>query len=338
MLNKIGAVTKPGVVEFSQIELPAIKDDEVLIKVAASAICGSDLHIFKGKHPSVNLPSTIGHEFSGTVQQVGTKSKFSIGDRVTLEPCIICGECEECRKGTYSFCENISFSYRVGSGSMADYVIAKTAHVFKLPDELSFEEGSLIEPMSVAMHAVRRADIKIGEKVVVVGCGAIGLLVVALCKLCGASEIIATDFSAQKLEIARQYGATHTVLGPNEVLLDKVSEVTNGKGVDKSFECVGKQQTFMQAVQSIKKNGVATIIGIFEDNNINMPATELITREIKIQGAQSYCWDFPISISMSKNIDLKKIITHEFKMDELQKALETSLDPKSNAVKVILKP
>ncbi len=338
MVNRIGAVTKPGVVEFEDRQIPDIKDDEVLIKVAVSAICGSDLHIYKGKPPSVNLPSTIGHEFSGTVEQVGAKSKFSVGDRVTLEPCIICGECEECKKGSYSFCENISFSYRVGNGSMADYVIAKTAHVFKLPDELTFEEGCLIEPMSVAMHAVRRADVKIGDKVVVVGCGAIGLLVVALCKLSGAAEIIATDFSQKKLDIAKQFGATHTVLGPNEVLLDKVNEVTNGKGVDKSFECVGKQQTFTQATQSIKKNGVATIVGIFEDNNITMPATELITREIKIQGAQSYCWDFPISISMSKNIDLKKLITHEFKMEDLQKALDTSLDPKNNAVKVILKP
>ncbi len=338
MKNKIGAVTQPGKVEFYEKELPLINEDEVLIKVVASAICGSDIHIYKGKHPSVNLPATIGHEFSGIIEQVGNKSKFNIGDRVTLEPCIICNECEECRHGNYSFCENISFTYRIGNGSMANYVIAKTAHVFKLPDDLSFEEGCLIEPMSVAMHAVRRADVKIGDSVAVIGCGAIGLLVIAISKLCGASEIIATDFSLEKLKLAKEFGATHTVLGPNEVLKDKVDEITCGKGLDKSFECVGKQETFMQAVTSIRKNGLATIIGIFEDNKISMPATELVTREIKIQGAQSYCWDFPISIKMSKDVDLKKLITHEFKLDDLQKALDTAIDPKSNSIKVIIKP
>ena len=337
--NKVYRVKEPGVIDYIEREVRDLGEDEVLISVKASAICGSDLHIYKGKHPSVTLPATIGHEFSGVIEKKGSKvNNFNIGDRVTLEPCIVCGECDACRHGEYSFCENISFTYRNGDGAMANYVVAKAKHTFKLPNDLSFEEGSLIEPMSVAMHAVRRANVKIGEKVLIIGAGAIGLLICAICHICGAGEIIVVDYVKKRLEVAKEYGATHTCCPLEDNLEAIIKDTTNGKGVDKSFECVGRESTFNQALDYLKKNGLATIVGIFEEPNIKVDASKFITKEIKVQGSQSYCWDFPISIMFADKINLKKLITHEFKLADLNKAFDTCFDKESGAIKVILKP
>ncbi|MEA5051288.1 MAG: alcohol dehydrogenase catalytic domain-containing protein [Oscillospiraceae bacterium] len=337
--NRLGRVYAPYKVDFIERDVRPLADDEALIRIKASAICGSDLHIFKGKHPSAPLPVTIGHEMSGTIEAVGAGvTKFAAGDRVTVEPCIVCGKCDACRHGEYSFCEHISFTYRNGDGAMADYIVIKEPYIYKLPERLSFEEGSLIEPLSVATHAVRRADIKLGERVAVMGAGAIGLMVTALCRLSGASDIIVSDASAHRLEVAREFGATATVLAPGEDIVEAVAARTNGKGVDKSFECVGREQTFVQAMKTLRKNGLATIVGIFEQPDITIPAARFITHEIRVQGAQGYCFDFPVALEASEHIDLRRLITHEFPMQDLQKALETCLDRDSGAIKVVLKP
>ncbi len=336
---RIGSVTEPGRVEFSEKELVQPGEGEVLIRIAASAICGSDLHIFKGKHPSVPLPVTIGHEFSGTVAAVGKNvGNVKVGDRVTVEPVLVCGTCMACRTGNYGYCENISFTYRNGDGAMADYITVEASHVYPLPDRLSSEAGALIEPLSVAVHAVRRADIQMGETVLVIGAGAIGLLIAALCRNRGAGEVIVSDFSHARLEMAEKLGATMSINPSDTDLLEKISEVTGGSGVDKAFECVGLEVTFNQVMQAVRKNGLATIVGIFEKPQISINAARFVTHEIRIQGSQGYCWDFPVALQMSKEIDLEMLVTHSFPLDELQQALETALDRGSGAIKVILKP
>ena len=333
MLNRIGRIKEPGKVDFIE---PG--PGKVVIKVIASAICGSDLHIFRGKHPSVKLPVTIGHELSGTVEQAGEGAEHLLHKRVTLEPCVVCGHCEACRSGDYNFCENISFTYRNGDGSMANYVEADADRVFELPDSLSFEEGCLIEPLSVATHAVRRADIKLGESALVIGAGAIGLFVTALLRAAGAGEVTVCDVTANRLAAASGIGASHTINSRECDFDEEVNKITSGKGFDKTFECVGREQTFAQAMNSLKKNGLMTVVGIFEQPNITINAARFVTHEIKIQGAQGYCRDFPVAIAMSDRLDLKKFITHTFPLSQLQTALETASDPGSGSIKVIVKP
>lgn len=338
-VNRVFRVKEAGVIDYIEREVRELQDDEVLIQIKASAICGSDLHIYKDKHPSVKLPCTIGHEFSGVIAETGRAvTNVQAGDRVTLEPSIVCGHCDACRHGEYSFCENISFTYRNGDGAMADYVIGKAVNVYKLPEDLSFEEGSLIEPMSVAVHAVRRADVRIGEKVLIIGAGAIGLLVCAVSRLCGAAEIIVVDYVKHRLEVAKEYGATYVCCPLEDDFQKILDEATGGKGVDKSFECVGREATFNQALSSLKKNGLATIVGIFEHPDIQIDASQFVTKEIKVQGSQSYCWDFPISLRFAKQVDLTKIITHVYPLEDLGKAFETCFDRSSGAIKVVLKP
>lgn len=337
--NRVGRVIEPGKVDFLLRTVDEPKEQQVVIKIASSAICGSDLHIFKGKHPSAPLPVTIGHEFAGEVVAVGSKvSKVKIGDRVTVEPVIVCGKCRACRTGNYGYCENISFTYRVGDGAMADYITVEEPYVYKLPEHLSYSAGALIEPLAVAVHAVRRADIKLGEKVLVIGAGAIGILVAALCRRRGAAEVAIADFSQKRLNIALELGATMAINPSKQNVYDVVFKITDGVGMDKTFECVGLEATFNQAMMALRKNGLATIVGIFENPNITIPATRFITHEIRVQGSQGYCWDFPIALEMSKEIDLEKLITHTFKLEDLQQALETCLDRDSGALKVIIHP
>ena len=338
--NRLGRVVSHKTTDFIERAVKEPTDNEVIIKIVSSAICGSDMHIFSDKHPSVSLPVTIGHEFSGDVVVTGKSvTRFREGDRVTVEPCITCGVCDACLHGDYGYCEKISFMYRRGNGAMAHYITATEPHIYHLPEHLSYNSGALIEPMSVAVHAVRRADIKLGEKVAVIGAGAIGILITALCRQSGAGEILVCDYSASHLAMAKEFGATITVNLRNGGDFDKaVQEITGGTGMDKSFECVGKESTFIQSMTCLRRNGLATIVGIFEEPNITINAMRFITHEIRVQGSQGYCWDFPISLKISERIDLEKLVTHIFPLEDLQKALETCFDPQAESIKVILKP
>lgn len=337
--NHVGEIYEPFKTHFLNRTINNLAPDEVLIKVRASAICGSDLHIARGLHPSAPLPVTIGHEFSGDVAAIGREvDSIAVGARVTVEPCIVCGKCEACRHGDYAYCENISFTYRCGNGAMADYVVVKAPYVYELPDHLSYETGALIEPLSVATHAVRRAQINLGETVLIIGAGAIGMMVAAMCRRSGATEIIIADFSDQRLKMALQIGATVAVNSGKVDLEEEVARITNGKGVDKSFECVGRESCFNQAIMTLKKNATCTVVGIYEKPMVSFPASRLVTHEIHIQGAQGYCWDFPIAIAASRDLPMERFVTHTFPLSELQQALDVALDPKSGSIKVVLKP
>ena len=337
--NRVGEVYEPFKVRFLHREVRDLAPDEALIRVRASALCGSDLHIARGLHPSAPLPVTIGHEFSGDVAAVGSGVKeLRPGQRVTVEPCIVCGQCEACRQGRYGYCQNISFTYRNGDGAMADYVVVKAANVYQLPDYMSYETGALMEPLAVATHAVRRAQVALGETVLVIGTGAIGLMTAAMCRRSGAARVIVSGRSQGRLDMALEMGATHVIDSSRTDLEQEVAKLTGGKGVDKSFECVGKESCFLQAILTLRRDGTATIAGIYESPQVTFPVGRLVTHEIHIQGTQGYCWDFPIAIAAARDLPLEKLITPVFPLDQLQQALDTALDRKSNSIKVIVKP
>lgn len=339
-ISRVGRVIAEGQTDFFTRAVPQPAKGEVLIRIRASALCGSDLHIFKAKHPSVPLPATVGHEFAGDIEALGADvTGLSLGQRVTVEPCEACGVCDACRRGEYGSCDALTFIYRRGDGAMADYITVKADKVYPLPDSLSYEAGALVEPLAVAAHAVRRAEVRMGESVLVIGAGAIGLLVAALCRRSGAAEVIVTDYSAFRLGMARALGATRTV-NPREgeALDETVRALTGGKGVDKAFECVGREDTFVQAMSLLRKQGLATVVGIFEQKEIAIPVMRIVNNELRIQGSQGYCWDFPVAIRMAQEIGLEKLVTHRFPLDALQTALETAADRTQDTVKVILNP
>ncbi len=332
-------VTAPGIIEFMEKQAPELGDHDVLIQVKAAAICGSDLHIFKGKHPMAALPVAIGHEASGLIIETGESvTRVSVGDRVTIEPVIACGKCYYCTRGNYHLCQYISFQYRKGQGAFTPYFSVHEDRVFKLPDGLSYEEGALIEPLSVALHAVKKSELHPGQTSAVFGAGAVGLLVAGLARRVSGGRIFVCDINPYRLQMASAMGASDTCnsleADPVEWILDKTDQL----GVDASFEVVGLQSTLLQALKVLKKGGTTTLLGIFENPEANLPVNLFVQREIKLSGSQGYCWDFQDSLTLLENgvIDLKPLITHRVKIDHLQEAFELLLKPASNSVKVVV--
>jgi 2-desacetyl-2-hydroxyethyl bacteriochlorophyllide A dehydrogenase len=332
-------VTVPGRVEFQDHALPQLGPKDVLIQIKAASICGSDLHIFKGRHPSAGLPAAIGHEAAGQIIALGKDaSKHAPGDRVTIEPVITCGQCEFCRRGQYHLCLNISFQYRTGQGAFTPYFIANEERVFKLPDNLSYEEGALVEPLSVALHAVKKSGILLGQTSAVFGAGAIGLLVAMLARRASGSRVFVSDINPFRLEKALELGATD---GINSLTTDPVETIlakTEHLGVDHSFEAVGLATTLLQALKVIKKGGKSFLLGIFENPDVILPVNLFVQREISLTGSQGYCWDFQDSLVLLEGgvVDLKRLITHRLPLDELQQGFELLSDPKMSSIKVII--
>jgi threonine dehydrogenase-like Zn-dependent dehydrogenase len=240
--------------------------------------------------------------------------------------------CVACRHGDYGYCENISFTYRMGDGAMADYVKVHEPYVYRLPDNMSFATGALVEPLAVAVHATRRADVKLGDRVAVFGGGAIGVLIAALSRRFGAAEVTVVDFDDPRLDLARSFGATRVLNPQHDDVLDQLDRI------DKSFECVGVPDTLRQAMLCLRKNGLATVVGIAEVTDVAIPVSRFITHEIKVQGSQGYCWDFPTALACAQELEIERLITHTFSLDELQIALDTCLNRASDVLKVIIEP
>ena len=332
-------MTAPGRVEFRERKLPRLSSKDVLIRVKASSICGSDLHIFKGKHPSVSLPVAIGHELSGEVLRIGKEvSKVREGDRGVVEPVIVCGECHFCRRGEYHHCLNISFQYRRGQGAFAPYFVAHENWVHLLPGNISFEEGALMEPLSVAVHAIKRGNLRLGDSVAIFGAGAIGLLVLMLSRLSGAGAVFVADVQEHRLKKAKELGASEVFDNARGDAIEKIFEKTSQLGVDRSFEAVGIEGTLLQSLRVLKKGGASVLVGIFENPEVKIPANIFIQREIALIGSQGYCWDFQTALKMlgGEKIKLRQIITHVLPLPSLQKAFEYLLDPKRKAIKIVI--
>jgi 2-desacetyl-2-hydroxyethyl bacteriochlorophyllide A dehydrogenase len=336
---RMAVLQTPGVAQIVERELAEPGETQVVIAIRASSICGGDLHLYKGKHPSAPLPAALGHELSGDVISIGSKvSSVCIGDRVTVEPVIACGSCPPCLRGEYGYCDNLSYHYRQGQGAMAEYFVVEQRYVYKLPESMSYEAGALIEPLAVAVHAVKRAKIGLRDDVVIIGAGPIGILVSAVCKAAGAREIIVADIAEVRLEMALAMGATRTINSSQESVVDVVRQVTGGRGIGRSFECAGNEKTFEQAMRCLCKGGIATMVAIFEQPTIQIPVTLIVSQEITVQGAQGYCWDFETALALTNVIDLGKLVSHVFPLAEVDKALKVALNREEKPVKVVLKP
>ncbi len=332
-------VTQPGKVEIREVPIPTLGDSDVLIKVRAVALCGSDVHIFKGKHPAVTLPVPVGHEIAGEVAEVGTGvTKVKPGDRVTVEPVIVCGECHYCQRGDYHLCANISFQYRQGQGGLTTDFVAPERWVHLLPGDLSYSAGALIEPLAVAVHAVRLAKLQATNSVAIFGAGAIGLLILQVARAMETGKVFITDIRDARLNAALGFGASGAFNSSKWDVVEKIIESTGGLGVQHAFEAVGLEITLKQALQSLKKGGRVILVGLFEDEQIGVPANLFVQKEISLTGSQGYHWDFQRAIELVQHgmIDLEKMITHQFQLEQTQIAFETLIDQNQNAIKVTI--
>lgn len=334
-----GIISEPGKVVLRQREKRRPGAREALIRIKSSAVCGSDMHIFSGRHPYVSLPTTVGHEVAGIVEETGCEvTAVKVGDRVCVEPLITCGTCFYCRRGRYDYCENLKLKYRTGNSGYADYYYAEEQWIHRLPDEMSFDEGALMEPFACTVHAAMKAKIHLCDSVCVMGDGPIGLMLAQLSLACGATHVYVMGLQEDNLTLAKTFGCIPLVSGSEGI--EEIMRRTEGRGVDVAFEAVGIPATFNQTMAVTKRGGRAIIFGIFEDEFKTKALVDAMVREIEVVGTSSYCWDFQRGIDLvsAGKVDLKSLITHRFPLAEVQKAMDLKKGAGRQPLKIILEP
>jgi L-iditol 2-dehydrogenase len=257
-------MTAPGQIEFHQVEKPSPHPGEVLIRMRRIGVCGSDIHVFHGKHPYTSYPVVQGHEVSGEVAQVGEDvTGFQPGDLVTFTPQVTCGECYPCRHGMYHICDHLKVMGFQTGGAAQEYFPVPAEKVLKLPPGITPDQAAMIEPVSVAVHALGRAGDIAGKQVLVLGAGTIGNLIGQVAKALGARKVIITDVSPYKLEKARLSGIDTVVNTQAEELGSALLQAFGPDKADLILECVGVQETISQAVSLARKGSTIIVVGVF---------------------------------------------------------------------------
>lgn len=285
---RAAVVTQPGELKVMTVDVPAIGPDEVLIKVKATGICGTDLSIYTGKYSKEALPLIPGHEFSGTVAAVGENVKgLEVGQPVTADINMSCENCFYCRRGRKLMCPEFRQLGIHINGAFAEYVKAPAKQVHKLPKGMPFEYGAFIEPLSCSIHAFKATDVAIGSSVAIIGAGTLGILHTQIAKLRGAAPIILISRNAKRNAIAQQMGAVDYVIDPTKV--DPVAEVkrlTDGRGADYVIEAVGTAETYAQAFELVRPGGAIAAFGITEgDATVPVRTFDLVLKEQTVTGS-----------------------------------------------------
>lgn len=344
MTKKMKALRKmePGRgLELVEVDVPEIKSHEVLIKVKKTAICGTDLHIYKWDQWSANRikpPVTLGHEFYGEIVETGSEVKhYQPGDIVTAEMHVVCYQCYMCRTSRAHLCENVVILGVDGNGAFADYVAVPEMNLWRVPQVIDQELAAIYDPFGNAVHTVMAGE-TVGKTVLILGGGPIGIAAIPVAKAAGASMVILSELIDYRENLARKMGADH-VFDPTQVDLPaKIMELTNKEGVDVVLEMSGHPAAIEQGFRSIKKDGRYSLLGIpAKPISIDL-AKDIIFPGINIQGINGRkmyeTWYQMDQFLCSGKVDLKPLITHRFKMEDFEEAFETGLS--GNSGKIIL--
>ncbi|MFL0267358.1 2,3-butanediol dehydrogenase [Candidatus Clostridium radicumherbarum] len=341
-------------VRVEEISEPKVTAGSVKIKVKWCGICGSDLHEYLAgpifipvgqPHPlsGATAPVVLGHEFSGEVVEIGEgASKLKVGDRVVVEPIVACGKCPACKEGKYNICSSLGFHGLCGTGGgLAEYTVFPEEYVHKIPESMSYEQAALIEPIAVALHSIRISGFKTGDTALVLGSGPIGLATIECLKAAGASLIVVLQRKSVRQEYAKRAGAD-VVLDPNEVnIADEVKKLTNGVGVNVSFETTGAKVGFDTGINSLKHEGVMVVTSIWEDE-VSFNPNLLVFSEKKIVGTLAYRHEFPATIAQMKDgrIKAEGYITKRIALEDIvEEGFGALTGPeKKKHVKIIVTP
>ncbi|WP_157146991.1 NAD(P)-dependent alcohol dehydrogenase [Brachyspira pilosicoli] len=341
---KVAIMTDLKKIEFIERDIPKPKSDEVLVKLEYVGVCGSDLHYYEhgaiGNY-IVKYPFVLGHECSGTVVEIGDNVKhLKVGDKVALEPGKTCGKCEFCKTGRYNLCPDvIFFATPPVDGVFQEYVAHPESLSFKLPDNISTMEGALIEPLAVGMHAARQGDAKIGEIAFVTGAGCIGLCSMLALKACGVSKVYVIDVMKKRLDKALELGASCIIDASKENVIERVLELTDGKGSDITIETAGSEITTNQAIEFAKKGSTVVLVGYSKTGKMNVNLSLSLDKELTFKTVFRYRHIFPLCIDAIESgaINIKNIVTNSYDFKDLQKALDDSVEDKMNIVKTVIK-
>ena len=340
---KTAVMLGTGHMGFEERDIPKVGDSEVLVKLEYVGICGSDLHYYEtgaiGDYV-VKPPFVLGHEPGGTVVEVGKEVRhLKAGDRVALEPGKTCGHCEFCREGKYNLCpEVVFFATPPVDGVFQEYVAHEADLCYKLPENVSTLEGALIEPLAVGFHAAIQGNAHLGQKALVMGAGCIGLVSMMALKARGVSEVYVVDIIEKRLQKAMELGADGVINGAQEDVIERVKQITENRGMDLVIETAGTEITTRQAVRVAKKGSDIVLVGYSKSGEITLPVSLILDKELTLKSVFRYRHIYPIAIEAvaSGKVNLKGIVTDIFPLDEVQKAMDYSVNNKNDIVKAVI--
>ncbi len=309
-------LTAPSQLAFVDFAEPTPADDEVVVQVHACGICGSDIHGWDGSSGRRNPPLIMGHEASGEIVATGPRvKKWRAGDRVTFDSTIYCGACSFCRTGQVNLCESrrvvgVSPVEYKQHGAFAERLAIPDRILYRLPDTLPYDQAAMVEPVSIAVHAVQRTKIAPDSTAVVIGSGMIGLLVIQALRWAGAKQIVAVDLADNRLAIASRLGATHTINSGRTDAAAEIARLTAGRGADTSFEVVGLTPTLNLALAVLKRGGTCVTVGNLSAKTQDFPLQAVVTKELTITGTCGSAGEYPLCLDLIARgvIDVKPMI------------------------------
>ena len=338
-------LTEYNHLEITDMPLPTAGRGEVLVRVEACGICGSDVHGLDGSTGRRIPPIVMGHEAAGTVEAVGEGvSRFSKGDRVTFDSTVYCGECAYCRNGQINLCDNrevigVSEGNYRRHGAFAEYVVIPERIMYPLPADFPFEEAAMLEAVSVAMHGVKVSPVVGGETALVIGAGMIGLLTLQAAKAAGCARVFISDIDETRLNLARQIGADEVLHCSGVELMAQVRSLTSGRGVDLALEAVGLNQTVASAIDCTRKGGTVTLIGNVAPE-VTLPLQKVVVKQIKLQGSCASSGEYPEAIELiaAGKIKVKPLITAVAGLEEGPRWFDRLHSREPNLMKIVLSP
>lgn len=330
--------------QIADLPEPAAGADEVLVRVEACGICGSDVHGYDGSSGRRIPPIVMGHEAAGTVEAAGASVHGYVkGDRVAFDSTVYCGECVFCRRGEINLCDRrqvigVSCGDYRRDGAFAELVAVPQRILYRLPDNITFAEAAMLEAASVALHAVRVSAAMGGETALVIGAGMIGLLTLQAARAAGCKRVLIADVDESRLELARRVGADETLHSGAEIA-SAVLKLTGGMGVDLAYEAVGRNQTVAAAIDCTRKGGAVTLIGNIAPE-VTLPLQKVVTRQIRLQGSCASAGEYPQAIELIANeeIQVKPLITAVAPLEDGPRWFERLHAREPNLMKVILTP
>lgn len=345
-MNKmIAAIVRnnPRRISIENVDIPTCGKGEVLVNVKVNGLCGSDVHGFADENSKGRVDGLImGHECTGVVAATGEGvENFRKGDRVVVNPQFSCGECYACKHSWFNVCEH---SKIIGSalrgfvqGAMAEYVVVGESHLHRLPDALSFDEGAMVEPVANAIHAVNRAGVSIGDNVVVMGAGTIGLCMLQAAKMSGASQVIVIDISDVHLKLAKELGADVVINSAHCDPVQEVYKLCGGIGSDVTLEAVGLGITYSQAARMTRKRGMLVFFGA-SSPSANIDLYPILHRELNMVGCTGFDVECGFAIRMMEEgkMNVKPLISHHFPIEKSAEAIETFLNPEAHVIKAMI--
>jgi L-iditol 2-dehydrogenase len=330
---------------YKNVPEPQVGSDDILVQVKASGICGSDVHGMDGSTGRRIPPLVMGHEAAGIVAEVGSNAKkYHPGQRVTFDSTVYCGACFFCRRGDINLCDHrrvlgVSCDEYRQHGTFAEYVAVPQRIIYPLPENINFEQSAMVEPCSVAFHAVAITPVALNDTAVVVGAGIIGLLVIQTLRTSGCGQIIAVDLEPQRLELARQLGADVGLNPAGDDVVSMIKKLTGSRGADVAFDAVGINASLKTALSSLRKGGALTLIGNLNPE-VDLALQTVVTGEINVRGSCASRGDYPACLDMIARgaINVDALISATAPLSDGAQWFERLYEKEKGLIKVILTP